>query len=324
MADFDQVQTELDAFLDAQFTQPTSSDDETQPQEDDKLVQEYLTGDEPEEVTPQGLNTPATEQPPTHTPQAQPTPSDAERIIALERELAATRAREQMYQSALTASQTDSTQQPQTKQEFKPFADDELVVSDEHKNLYHDADPYIASIARNVANELYQRTVVPLQQELYNVQSKLQAQQDFNVQQTSFSQYTQLKNMYPDFDQMMNSREWNSFLHQDDIYGTGSKMIDYVQQGIRTNNIRQLAGIINQFKQHQQKGQPQPQQVAPGRAQTTLPDTTQPRSGKNLKMSDFERATANFQAGRISYDVYQRVTDEFNAAMLEGRVNLNK
>lgn len=321
MADLDQAQSELDQFLDTQFTQTqpvenTTDDDEI----DDEIVNEYLQGDDTTEddtSTQEGYTPVQQKQPAT-------TPSDNERILALERELAATRAREQMYQSALTAPQQPQVPQDYEQQPYTPFADDELQVSQEHVDLYHDADPYIASIARRVANDLYQRAVVPLQQELYNVQGALQAQQNFNVQQSSHTQYTQLKTMFPDFDQMINSAEWNSFLRQEDEYGTGARMVDYVQQGIRTNNIRQLASLVNKFKQQQSRGKPKPQQVAPGRAQTTLPNTVSTRAGKTLKMSDFERATAKFQAGGMTYDVYQRITDEFNAAMLEGRVNLNK
>ncbi len=36
-------------------------------------------------------------------------------------------------------------------------------------------------------------------------------------------------------------------------------------------------------------------------------------------MSD-EQATANFKPDKLSWDKYQRITDEFNAAMVEGRV----
>lgn len=324
MSDFNQAQNELDSFLDNQFSQqepPAEQKAQADDADDNTDLNEYLAGEDPvdeEPAVPAKVNA---EQPQTSVQ------SETDRILALERELAATRAREQMYQSAMQQQQLQQQQQvyqQEPQQPYMPFVDEELQLDPEYKANYEKDDPYISNVARRVANELYQRAVVPLQQELYNVQSQLNAQQDFNVQQSSFSQYTQLKNMFPDFDQMMNSAEWNSFLRQEDVYGTGAKMIDYVQHGIRTNNVKQLAGIVNQFKAQQARGKPQPQQVAPGRAQTTLPNTAASRGGKILKMSDFERATANFQAGRLSYDKYQVITDEFNAAMLEGRVNLNK
>lgn len=178
-------------------------------------------------------------------------------------------------------------------------------------------------MAKRVANDLYQRAVLPLQQELNNVRGQLQSQAEFNVNQHKNTLHMQLKTVVPDIDDIVHTQEWQSYIKQPDLYGSGRTIASYVQEGIQYGNVKQLAQIVEQFKQTRQKSQPQHQQVAPGRAQATVPSTA-PRRGAVLKMSDFDRATAAFQAGKLSWDKYQVVANTFNEAMLEGRVNHNK
>lgn len=327
MADFDQTQSELDQFLDQQFSQPASEEPAKgteQPQDDEVDISEYLTGDDDElpQEQPAGLTQPA---------QAEPTQnanvSSEERLIALERELAATKARAEMYETAVRANyeRTYGQQQPTEPQHpTLAYSDDELAVDERFEADYGDANPYIQSIARRVANDLYQRAVVPLQQKLDGVTSQLEAQRGINDQNQKFAFETELRKAVPDLDEIAFSNEWQSYLKQPAPYTGGTVTIaQVVQSGIQSGNMKQVVEVIEDFKGKRQRSQPQTQQVAPGRSQTTQPVTAS-RGQKVLKMSDFERATANFQAGKLSWDKYQRITDEFNAAMVEGRVNTNR
>ena len=306
MADFDLAQEELSSFLDKQFkpeTEPTTEDNTPTP-ENDEEIQQFLNGDVIEETDTVTEESSTTENIQNTTPN---TPSAEDRILQLERELAATKARSQMYENALTERYTQQFAPELPKQEEKPnvvYTEQELAIEDRYEQDYGDANPYIANIAKRVANELHQRTIVPLQNELANVRS-------------------QLKSVVPDIDELVRTPEWQEYIKQPDVYGSGRTIASYVQEGIQYGNVRQLAQIVDQFKQTRKQNAPQPRQVAPGRAQTTLPNTA-PRRGKMLNMSDFDRATSAFQAGRLSWDKYQVVLNEFNEAMLDGRVNHNK
>ena len=173
MADFDQTQDELSAFLETQFApQAETTEQPKEPENDDEISQFLVSDEEPVQTAPQGT---------TPTAPQQPAVSDQERMLQLERELAATRTRAQMYEQALQ--QRTFQEQPPAQQPATPttaFADDEIQVDERYKTDYGDADPYIASIAKRVANDLYQRTVLPLQQELDAVRGQLQSQAEFN------------------------------------------------------------------------------------------------------------------------------------------------
>lgn len=316
MSTFDQTQNELSQFLEDQFAPPTEQQNEATPAENDDIdVNEFLQGDEDTTV----------EFEQQAQPEHKPVPQPDDRILQLERELAATKARTQMYETALSQ-QFQPPQQPQEQQPAVPpvaFLDDEIAVDQRYMEDYGDADPYIQSVAKRVANDLYQRAVLPLQQELYNVRGQLQSQAEFNASQQKNTLHMQLKSVVPEIDEIVTTPEWQSYIKQPDLYGSGRTIASYVQEGIQYGNIRQLAQIVNQFKQTRQKAQPGRAQVAPGRAQAEMPNTT-PKRGTVLKMSEFDRATSEFQAGRLSWDKYQVVMSKFNDAMLEGRVNYNK
>lgn len=325
MADFDQAQEELSSFLDNQFAPQTETeldDETTAPSKDDEEINQFLQGDgddTPDDI-PSEPSVPVSNSEPTSA-----TPSAEDRILQLERELAATKTRAQMYEDALSERYQQQFA-PETPKEEKPnvvYTDQELTIEDRYEQDYGDANPYITNIAKRVANELYRRAVVPLQNELANVRSQLQSQSEFNQVQKTDVIHMQLKSVVPDIDELVRTPEWQEYIKQPDMYGSGRTIASYVQEGIQYGNVRQLAQIVDQFKQTRKQNAPQPRQVAPGRAQTTLPNTA-PRRGKMLNMSDFDRATSAFQAGRLSWDKYQVVLNEFNEAMLDGRVNHNK
>lgn len=321
MADFDQANDELSNFLDQTFSEPQQETQKPQEQEDDE-IKEYLTYDE-DDVPQQTAD--VANSAPTEQPQQPAQVSDQERILNLERELAATRTRSQLYENALQQ-QYQRQFAPQQQEEQLPnvaFQDSEIIVDDRFETDYGDANPYITAIAKRVANDLYQRSVVPLQQELQAVRGQLQSQTEFNQRQSADTLHMQLKSVVPDIDEIVRTPEWKSYINQPDQYGSGRTIASYVQEGIQYGNVRQLAQIAQQFKQLRQQSAPQQQQVAPGRAQTTVPSTASKR-GPMLKMSDFDRATQAAQAGKLSWDKYQVIANEFNEAMLDGRVNLSK
>lgn len=321
--DFNQAQNELDNFLDQTFNN-TKPQDEPKKSPDDEIIDSYLTpADVPEEQQPDSQQPAAY----TESQQAQQAqqrqqplqPSADERLLALERELAATKTRAQMYENALAQRYEQAAQQQQQPQSFDVFADHELQVEERYIKDYGDADPYIAAIARRVANEMNARAVQPLYQEIQNLRGQLDQQQANAHYQQRDIIYTQLKSIVPDLDTLASSPEWQSYIQQPDVYGGTRPIAHYVQEGIKSGNVRQVAAIIDNFKKARQKSQPQQQHVAPGRAPNFLPQTQQ-RQGKILNMRDFDRATADFQAGKLSWDRYQVIADEFNTAMLEGRV----
>lgn len=318
MSNFDQAQDDLTKFLDDQFSNQSAEEEVPSQSNTDEDISEFLQGDEPQGAVD-------VQSPQPSQPQVPQLPSEADRILQLERELAATQTRSQMYENALQ--QQFYQQQQQPAQEFRTpnvvFDDNEIAIEERYETDYGDANPYIASIAKRVANDLYQRTVLPLQQELNNVRGQLQSQAEFNASQHKNTLHMQLKTVVPDIDDIVHTQEWQSYIKQPDLYGSGRTIASYVQEGIQYGNVRQLAQIVDQFKQTRQKSQPQHQQVAPGRAQANVPNTA-PRGGRMLRLSEFNRATAEFKAGRLSWDRYQVVANEFNEAMLEGRVIHNK
>lgn len=333
MNGFDSTQNELDKFLDSAFSTDNKSED-VKDKKDlgvDPELEEYLRGEDDGEQQSEATDYNTQNQVEGHQKQAQQEPkqdSDKERLLMLERELAATKARAEMYESAIRAgyeARVPSEQNKDTQRlPERVFTDEELEIEERLKNDYGDADPYIQAIARRVANEMYQKAVAPLHNQLEEVKGQLTKQKDVNIQNQKFSLETQLRQAVPDLDEIAYSSEWAGYISQPAPFSGGTETIaNIVQRGIQSGNMKQVVEIINDFKSKRSQGQPQQQQVSPGRSQTTQPATKQP--GKRmLKMSDFDRATAAFEAGRMSWDKYQVIVDEFNTAMAEGRVNTNR
>lgn len=334
MANVDQAQNELDSFLEQQFS-PSNTPENTEnkgDENDDELL-DYLSGDDETEegedvsnVSPDAVtvqNTIENNEQVTH----QPVQSDQERMLALERELAATKARAEMYETAIRAGYEAKTPEQQAQQQALVdyvFDSSEVEVDEQFKADYGAADPYIQAIAKRVANDMYKKAVLPLQGQLQEVKGQLERQRELNSQNQKFSIETQLRQMIPDLDQIAFSNEWASYIRNPAPFSGGTETVaSLVQRGIQSGNLKQVVEIVNDFKAKHSKGQPQQQQVPPGRSQVSQPATK--ATGKRmLKMSDFERATADFEGGRLSWDKYQKIIDAFNTAMVEGRVNTNK
>lgn len=312
--DFETANKEWDDYLDKQFQQNEQPNEEN---DDDEIVQSFLTDGQDD-----GTSEPAA--PVGGTPPAPPAPatSDAERVARLERELAAAQARaaaleqSQIMQYAQMAQ--PNTQQP--AQPYTPFADEELAIDEKLKETFGEAEPYVQAVARRVAQDLYQRTVQPLTQELLATRAALTDQQRFVQGQSKDVFLAQLRAVEPDIDTLAHSTEWQNWIQQPDEYG-GTRTIAYhVQDGINSGNLKQVTGIIAKFrKEQQQQGKQQQNQVAPGRPAQTIPQT-KTTTGRILRQSEFDRATFEFQQGRLSLDKYEKVMAAFNQAYLEGRV----
>lgn len=313
----DTTQSELDQFLESQF----SDNNEAPPPEekDDEVINEYLGGDDADTAT--GSQVDSTLSTTTPAPSVQPV-NDADRLIQLERELAAAKERERLYAN-MVQQQYNPPQDSVPPQEFRPFDETELTIDEQLVKDYGHAEPYITAVARRVAEDLHRRAVQPLYQQLEMTQAQLARQQQFNQRQHQDVIYAQLKQVVPDIDTLATSQEWQSWIKQPDDYGGTRTIAHYVQEGIQSGNVNQIAAIVSKFKQAQAQSKPQQSQVSPGIAPQTQPNTRVNR-GRVLKMSDFDRATADFQAGRLSYDRYLKISDAFNAAHLEGRVDVNK
>lgn len=336
MSEFDSTQNELDKFLDSAFSTDDKSEDVKDKKDTgvDPELEEYLRGEDDGEqqsdtadYNEQKLDGERQKQPQREEQEVKQD-SDKERLLMLERELAATKARAEMYESAIRAGYEARVPSEQNKDAQRlperVFTDEELEIEERLKTDYGDADPYIQAIARRVANEMYQKAVAPLHSQLEEVKGQLTKQKDVNIQNQKFSLETQLRQAVPDLDEIAYSSEWAGYISQPAPFSGGTETIaNIVQRGIQSGNMKQVVEIINDFKSKRSQGQPQQQQVSPGRSQTTQPATKQPGK-RTLKMSDFDRATAAFEAGRMSWDKYQVIVDEFNTAMAEGRVNTNR
>lgn len=317
--DFEAANKEWDAYLDKQFQQ-NEQPDPIESDEDDEEVQSFLTGVPDDTVSETSTSAPSN----AATSPAQPT--EAERIARLERELAAAQTRAatleqaQALQYAQLAQQTANPASQYSAQPYSPFAEEELAIDDKLKETFGEAEPYVQAVARRVAQDLYNRTVQPLTQELMATRAALTDQQRFAQIQSKDVFLAQLRAVEPEIDTLAHSQEWQRWIQQPDEYG-GTRTIAYhVQDGINSGNLKQVTGIIAKFrKEQQQQGRQQHQQVAPGRPAQTIPQTKM-TSGRILRQSDFDRATVEFQQGRLSLDKYEKVMAAFNQAYLEGRV----
>lgn len=320
-----QTSEALDQYLEETFATPDEQKKE-QPEQagaDEAIIDQYFTGEDDTvaDAGGQAAQPPAQVPANTQTPPAnqQAPMSIDEQRLQIERELAASKAQLAMYQQAFFNQQAQSQQPAQVEQPAPIFNPEELEIPPELIKEYGHAEDFITRVARKAALELYNRSVKPVESQLQQTQQMLQNQSQVTLQQRQETFMGALKTQVPDLDTLAFSPEWQSFIQQPDEYGGTRTIAQYVQDGINSGNVNQVVAIVNKFRAKQSGGQPQQAQVAPGRAPQFTPQTANPPVRK-LKMAGFDRATADFEAGKLSWDLYQKVVERYNDAILKGNV----
>lgn len=332
--------TQIEAEADEQMDKFLAGMNGEQPQppaekqkEDELDESQFAVDDEGEEETPSQTQVPSgsddgtdksSRQQPTQQKTQAPTMYTPEQL-EYERRLAEERGKN----AAMTQMMQGGAQQHQQPEHQGPaplFDPSEIQLTDDEINLYgKDATAYAEKIAKRVMQQVHEKTILPLQQQLYQQQQALNQSRVDSATQQSQLLFQRVQAAVPTLPQITQSQEWRDYLNTP-APGTGGAvaMRTLLETNIRQGNFDGIKEIVDIYLDRSKQSGLQ-SQVSPGRSQvSTPPSTLATRKPKQLAYSKFLSAKNQYVSGLMSYDEFSRIEAVYDKAAVEDRINYDK
>lgn len=332
--------TQIEAEADAEMDKFLAGMNGEQPQppaegkkEDELDESQFAVEDEGEEETPSQPQAPSGSSPGTNQLPAQQPPAQAPTMytpeqLEYERRLAEERGRNaamtQMMQGGVQ--QQQQHQQPEHQGPAPLFDPSEIQLTDEEINLYgKDATAYAEKIAKRVMQQVHEKAIIPLQQQIYQQQQALNQSRVDSATQQSQLLFQRVQAAVPELPQITQSQEWRNYLNTP-APGTGGAvaMRTLLETNIRQGNFDGIKEIVDIYLDRSKQSGLQ-SQVSPGRSQvSTPPSTLATRKPRQLAYSKFLSARNQYASGQMSYDEFSRIEAVYDKAAVEDRINYDK
>lgn len=332
-----QIETEADAEMD-RFLAGMNGEQPQPPvegQKKDELDEsQFLVDDEGEEETP---NQPqahpgsssdggtGTGQQPAQQPPAQAPTMYTPEQLEYERRLAEERGKNAVMTQMMQGG-VQQHQQPEHRGPAPLFDPSEIQLTDDEINLYgKDATAYAEKIAKRVMQQVHEKAILPLQQQLYQQQQALNQSRVDSATQQSQLLFQRVQAAVPELPRITQSQEWRDYLNTP-APGTGGAvaMRTLLETNIRQGNFDGIKEIVDIYLDRSKQSGLQ-SQVSPGRSQvSTPPSTLATRKPKQLAYSKFLSAKNQYVSGLMSYDEFSRIEAVYDKAAVEDRINYDK
>lgn len=268
-----------------------------------------------------GMGQPPAQQPPA---QAQAPTMYTPEQLEYERRLAEERGRNSAMTQLLQGGAQH--QPPEQKGPAPLFDPSEIQLTDDEINLYgKDATSYAEKIAKRVVQQMHEKAILPLQQQIYQQQQALNQNRVDAATQQSQLLFQRVQAAVPELPQITQSQEWRNFLNTP-VPGTGgsASMRSFLETNIRQGNFDGIKEIVDIYLDRSKQSGLQ-SQVSPGRSQvSTPPSTLATRKPKQLAYSKFLSAKNQYVSGLMSYDEFSRIEAVYDKAAVEDRINYDK
>lgn len=266
-----------------------------------------------------GMGQPPAQQPPAQAPTMY-TPEQLE----YERRLAEERGRNAAMTQLLQGSAQH--QPPEQKGPAPLFDPSEIQLTDDEINLYgKDATAYAEKIAKRVVQQMHEKAILPLQQQIYQQQQALNQNRVDAATQQSQLLFQRVQAAVPELPQITQSQEWRNFLNTP-VPGTGgsASMRSFLETNIRQGNFDGIKEIVDIYLDRSKQSGLQ-SQVSPGRSQVSNPPSTlATRKPRQLAYSKFLSARNRYASGQMSYEEFSRIEAVYDKAAVEDRINYDK
>lgn len=332
-----QIEAEADAEMDkflagmkGEQPQPPAEG----PKEDELDESQFAVDDEGEEETPSQSQVPSgsgdgtgqlpSQQPPSQQPPAQAPTMYTPEQLEYERRLAEERGRN----AAMTQMMQGGAQhqQPEHQGPAPLFDPSEIQLTDDEINLYgKDATAYAEKIAKRVMQQVHEKAILPLQQQIYQQQQALNQSRVDSATQQSQLLFQRVQAAVPELPQITQSQEWRNYLNTP-APGTGGAvaMRTLLETNIRQGNFDGIKEIVDIYLDRSKQSGLQ-SQVSPGRSQVSNPPSTlATRKPRQLAYSKFLSARNQYASGQMSYDEFSRIEAVYDKAAVEDRINYDK
>lgn len=323
----DEAMDKFLAGMNGEQSQPPAED-----QKDDELDEsQFVVDDEGEEETPSQPQAPSgsssgSNQPPSQQPPAQVPTMYTPEQLEYERRLAEERGRNAAMTQMMQGGAQQQHQQPEHQGPAPLFDPSEIQLTDDEINLYgKDATAYAEKIAKRVMQQVHEKAILPLQQQLYQQQQALNQSRVNSATQQSQLLFQRVQAAVPTLPQITQSQEWRDYLNTP-APGTGGAvaMRTLLETNIRQGNFDGIKEIVDIYLDRSKQSGLQ-SQVSPGRSQvSTPPSTLATRKPKQLAYSKFLSAKNQYVSGLMSYDEFSRIEAVYDKAAVEDRINYDK
>lgn len=207
------------------------------------------------------------------------------------------------------------------------YEEGDLGLTDDERLAYKDSLPVLNKVARQVAQDLYQRSVVPLREEIASLRQQASTLDESTTRTRAETFVSALRGAVPDLNQRTSDPGWQAYL-QEAVSVPGYGRMARAKAIELATEKSDLSYVVDQVKSFKATAARRPQgSVSPGRGVAAGQSTTRRPKPKSVSYSKaVQRLTEmsrEVQRGRLPLAKYEAAMTSFETAVEEGRVDMD-
>ena len=209
---------------------------------------------------------------------------------------------------------------PQVESDTPLYSDEELNISPELEAAYKEASPFIAALVKKELAKFAESQVKPLRQTMNQAREALDVQKNLSMRASDEAFSASVRAAVPDIEAKTKHAGWQEYLNKPAPFSGGAFSVrDSLQTAVATQNLSAVKEILDSYSV---PVSPITGMVAPGKSQTTSPDTS-PRQPRKFAFSKYAEAADKVQKGQMPYNDYQVIEKAYWEAFENGLVDEN-
>ena len=209
---------------------------------------------------------------------------------------------------------------PQVESDTPLYSDEELNISPELEAAYKEASPFIAALVKKELAKFAETQVKPLRQTVNQAREALDVQKNLSMRASDEAFSASVRAAVPDIEAKTKHAGWQEYLNKPAPFSGGAFSVrDALQTAVATQNLSAVKEILDSYSV---PVSPIAGMVAPGKSQTTSPDTS-PRQPRKFAFSKYAEAADKVQKGLMPYSDYQVIEKAYWEAFENGLVDEN-
>lgn len=209
---------------------------------------------------------------------------------------------------------------PQVESDTPLYSDEELNISPEVEAAYKEASPFIAALVKKELAKFAESQVKPLRQTMNQAREALDVQKNLSMRASDEAFSASVRAAVPDIEAKTKHAGWQEYLNKPAPFSGGAFSVrDSLQTAVATQNLSAVKEILDSYSV---PVSPIAGMVAPGKSQTTSPDTS-PRQPRKFAFSKYAEAADKVQKGQMPYSDYQAIEKAYWEAFENGLVDEN-
>lgn len=209
---------------------------------------------------------------------------------------------------------------PQVESDTPLYSDEELNISPELEAAYKEASPFIAALVKKELAKFAESQVKPLRQTMNQAREALDVQKNLSMRASDEAFSASVRAAVPDIEAKTKHAGWQEYLNKPAPFSGGAFSVrDSLQTAVATQNLSAVKEILDSYSV---PVSPITGMVAPGKSQTTSPDTS-PRQPRKFAFSKYAEAADKVQKGQMPYSDYQVIENAYWEAFENGLVDEN-